>query len=130
MVILILAVLGMYMAQVFVPASFRTALAPDATTATADHLRGKDNAPELSVMGARAQRAVDNLKETLPVFLTVAVLLQIQGTTGGLAQSGAIVFLIARVLYMPAYMLAITGLRTTVWSIGWVGIFLMVLALF
>ncbi len=130
MVIWILAVLALYMVQVFVPTMFRTVLAPDAVAATTDHMRGKDNAPKLTVMGGRAQRALDNLKETLPVFLGVALLLQIQGTTDGLAQTGAMVFLIARVLYMPAYIVAIFGLRTATWTVGWVGIGMMVFALF
>ncbi len=130
MVTWILAVLAMYMLQVFVPTTFGTALAPNAVAATTDHMKGKDNAPELTVMGKRAQRALNNLKETLPVFLAVALLLQIQGTTDGLAQTGAIVFLIARVLYMPAYMVAIFGLRTVTWAIGSVGIALMISALF
>lgn len=130
MVIWILAVLVMYMVQVFAAAVFKTALAKDRVAATADHMRGKDNAPEPSVMGKRAQRALDNLKETLPVFLAVALLLQIQGTTGSLAVSGAVVFLVARALYMPAYMVAIPGLRSAVWAVGWVGIGMMVWALF
>ena len=58
MTIWILAVLALYMIQVFVPASVGTALSSDPKAATADHLRGRDNAPKLSLIGARAQRAV------------------------------------------------------------------------
>lgn len=130
MTLSILAVLALYMVQVFVAASFKTVLAEDPAAATADHLRGKDQAPEPSVMGGRANRAVNNFKEALPVFLGVALLCTILGQVEGIAVTGAIVFFIARALYMPAYMVAIAGVRTAVWTVSWVGVGLMVSTLF
>lgn len=126
----ILAVLGLWLGQVFLAASFKTMLAPDPQAATADHLRGKDAAPEPSKVGGRAQRAKDNLQESLPIFLAVALLLEFQGDAGLLAQAGAATFLVARVLYVPAYLSAVFGLRSAVWTVGLVGLGIMVAALF
>jgi uncharacterized MAPEG superfamily protein len=120
----ILAVLGLWLAQVFFAAGFRTVLADDAVGATMDHMRAKDDAPELSKMGGRAVRAQTNLSESLPIFLALALLLEIKGAPG-LAVTGAITFLVGRVLYVPAYMVGVFGLRTAMWAIGLVGLGMM-----
>jgi uncharacterized MAPEG superfamily protein len=124
----ILAVLGLWVAQTFVAAGFRTVLAPNPQEATWDHMKGKDRPPEPSLLGGRAARAQQNMAEALPVFLGLALLLEVQGTTSSLAWQGAAVFLIARVLYVPAYMAGILGVRSTVWGIGLVGLGMMVAA--
>jgi len=126
----ILAVVGLYLAQVFFAASFGVVLTDDPAATTADHMRGKDLKPEKSIIGGRAQRALDNLKESMPIFLAIALLLHINGTNDGMAQTGAIVFLVGRTLYVPAYLLAVYGLRTLMWSTGLVGMGLMASALF
>ncbi|MBX2797473.1 MAG: MAPEG family protein [Myxococcales bacterium] len=125
----ILAVLALWVAQTFLPTTMRLVQAPDMSNSTMDHLKGKDNAPELSIMGGRANRALDNLQQALPVFLTLALLLEIRGVTDSLAIQGAMVFFVARVLYVPAYMVGILGVRSTVWFASWVGLGMMIAAL-
>lgn len=125
----ILAVLGLWLAQTFFAASFKTVLASDASGAVQDHMRGKDQTVELSVHGARAHRAQQNLLESLVLFLPLALLLEIQGETTGLALQGAAVFTIARFVYAPAYHLAVFGLRTLTWTVGFLGLGMMVVAL-
>lgn len=125
----ILAALGLWLAQTFFAASFKTVLAPDVADAVQDHMRGKDRSVELSVQGARAQRAQQNLLESLVVFLPLALLLEVQGHTTGLGVQGAAVFVAGRLLYAPAYHLAIYGLRTTTWSVAGAGLAMMVAAL-
>ena len=125
----ILAVLGLWFAQVFFAASFRTVLAPEPSAATADHMRGKDRPVVVSLQGARAERAKQNLLESLPVFLGLALLLEMQGQADGLATQGAMVFFVGRLLYAPAYHMAIFGLRTAMWTVGLLGLGMMTVAL-
>ncbi len=129
MTLYILAALGLWLAQTFFAASFKTVLAPDASAAVQDHLRGKDQSVELSVQGARAQRAQQNLLESLLVFLPLALLLEIQGETSGIGAQGAGLFVVARALYAPAYHLAVFGLRTATWTLALVGLGMMAVAL-
>ena len=75
-------------------------------------------------MGGRAERALANMHEALPVFLALALLNLIVGT-GSLAQTGATVFLVARILYVPAYFTGASGLRTLFWAVGVVGLVMM-----
>ncbi len=124
----ILAVLALWVAQVFLAAGFKTVLAPDPQAAVHDHLRGKDRAPEPSIIGGRAARAQQNLAEALPVFLGLALLLEARGNPPVLAGQGAAVFLVARVLYVPAYLSGIVGLRSLVWAAAGVGLAMMVAA--
>jgi len=111
----ILAVLALWVVQTFLAASFNTVLAPNRAEATLDHMKGKDATPEPTVLGGRADRARNNMLEALPVFLGIALLLQIEGQTGTLAQAGAAVFL---------------GVRSLVWGVGWIGLLMMIGALF
>jgi uncharacterized MAPEG superfamily protein len=121
-------VLALWVAQIFFAAGFRTVLASDPQRATLDHMKGKDLPPEPSLLGGRAARAQQNMAEALPVFLGLALLLEVQGDTSALAWQGAAVFLAARVLYVPAYLTGIFGVRTVVWSVGWVGLGMMAAA--
>lgn len=126
----ILAVLGLWLAQAFFAAAFKTVLAPEPADAVADHLRGKDRAVQPSVLGGRAARAQANLSESLPVFLALALLFEMQeAPPPELATQGAIVFVVARVLYLPAYLAAVYGLRTLTWMGGLVGLGMMAYAL-
>lgn len=125
----ILAVLGLYVFQVFLPAALRAIQAPDPAAARADHLRGKDNPPPLSKHGARAARALNNLQESLPVFLVLAILLEMGGSVSDSAILGAQVFLVGRVLFVPAYLTAVAGVRSLMWLVAVVGLGMMVTAL-
>lgn len=125
----IFAVLALYVLQVLLPAALRALQAPDPAAARADHLRGKDNPPPLSKHGARAQRALNNLQESLPVFLAVAILLEARGDVSESAILGAQVFLLGRVLFVPAYLTAVVGMRSLMWLVAVVGLGLMVAAL-
>lgn len=128
MTVWIVAGCALWFAQVFFAASFKTVLAADPATALQDHVRGKDAAPEPSILGGRAARAQANLAESLPVFFVLGVLLEIQGAPT-LGVQGAIVFLAGRALFVPAYLSALPGLRTLMWTVGATGLLMMAAAL-
>jgi uncharacterized MAPEG superfamily protein len=125
MVLLILLVLALFVFQTLLPAGFRYA-GRDPGRPLAVALGPRDDPPRQSRMGGRAERALANMQEALPVFLTLALLNLYLGT-GDLALTGATVFLVARVLYVPAYLAGIPGLRTLIWAAGVVGLVLMLI---
>ena len=126
----ILAVLGLWVVQTMIPSTLRyTGDAEKRAENLQIALRGRDNPPPMPVMGGRAERALANLQEALPVFLTVGLLLEIHGDVPALATQGAAFFFVMRVLYVPAYLSAILGLRSMVWMSSWLGLAAMVWAL-
>jgi uncharacterized MAPEG superfamily protein len=129
MVLIVLLVLALFVVQTLLPASFRYLGGGAMDGKLAQALGPRDNVPPQSPLGARSERALGNLQEALPVFLALALLNLIVGTAADLATLGATVFLVARVLYVPAYLVGIPGLRTLIWSVGWVGLVMMLLPL-
>jgi len=125
MVLIILLVLALFVVQTLLPASFRYLSSPGAVNLA---LGPRDDPPPLGRIGGRAERALANMHEALPVFLALALLNLIVGT-GDLAVTGATVFLVARVLYVPAYLWGVMGLRTLIWLVSVAGLVMMLLPL-
>ncbi|MCI2399774.1 MAPEG family protein [Aliiroseovarius subalbicans] len=124
MTTLILAVLALFVVQTFLPSTAR-ALSGDRVQK--QFLRGnRDTRPEPGVLGGRMERALVNMIEALIVFLPLAVLAEAKGID---ATTGATVFLLARVAYVPAYAAGIPLLRSAIWTVGHVGLGMMVWAL-
>jgi uncharacterized MAPEG superfamily protein len=126
----ILAVLALFVVQTLIgpaiqylggtgPLAGRLALA----------LGPRDNTPPASVVVQRAGRALANMQEAMPVFLTVAILLVALGKVDVSALRGATIFFFARLVYVPSYMIGIAGLRSLVWVIGWIGLGMMIASL-
>lgn len=127
MVLFILLVLALFVIQTLLPASFRYMGGGDVGMKLAAALGPRDNPPPQSTVGARAERALANMQEALPVFLALALLNLILGTAGDLATTGALVFLVARVLYVPAYLAGIPVMRTLLWLGGIAGLVMMLI---
>jgi uncharacterized MAPEG superfamily protein len=126
MVLLILLVLALFVLQTLLPNRFRERTASGGGSRLAEALGPRDDPPPLTRLGGRAARALANMQEALPVFLTLALLNLIMGT-GDLAVTGATVFLVARVIYVAAYLAGVYGLRTLIWAAGIVGLVMMLI---
>src|SRR5262245_49667468 len=126
MVLLILLVLALFVIQTLLPNRFRDRGAAGGGARLAEALGPRDDLPPLTRIGGRAQRALANMHEALPVFLTLALLNLILGT-GDLAVTGATVFLVARILYVPAYLAGIVAVRTLIWAASLVGLVMMLI---
>jgi len=126
MVSLILAVLLLYIVQTYLPAMFMSrALGPKALR----HAGGpRDEVLPLTANAGRAKRAADNMSEAMMVFLPLALLAVHFGLNDGLAWAGALVFLLARAAYVPAYITAIGLTRSAVWVLGHAGLGMMAVA--
>jgi uncharacterized MAPEG superfamily protein len=85
----------------------------------------RDETPPMPISAERAQRALRNLFEALPVFLTLAILSLHLGVADGLATNAAAVFFVARLVYAPCYLLGAFALRSVVWAVSFAALILM-----
>jgi len=87
----------------------------------------RDRQPEFSALTGRLRRAVDNHFEGLILF-TIAVLLVVLGDAGSpLTVLCAWTYLLARLLYIPAYAFGWSPWRSVIWAAGFVATLAMIL---
>ena len=82
----------------------------------------RDENSDTSIYEDRANRALKNLFETFPIFIGL-VLLSITKDVDN--ASLAFFWLIARVIYVPVYILGVDYLRTGVWALSLTSLVLM-----
>ena len=70
----------------------------------------------------RLARAQANFLETFPVMIAAVLIVHAAGLTNGWTAWGAILWLGARVVYLPVYALGIPGLRSAVFLVSILGI--------
>ncbi len=70
----------------------------------------------------RATRALANYVENLGPFIAMALALIATGHGGGL---GATIWILARILYLPVYMMGTLYVRTGLWGISVIGLLMM-----
>lgn len=109
---IILLVLALYIVQLFLQETSRFGFNMWGI------LGNRDKVPELSVIAGRLDRAKNNMLEALPIFLPLALLAVVKGRDTSEMTHAALVFLIARVLYVPAYVSGIPMFRSFVWLVG------------
>lgn len=119
----ILLVLLLYMLQIFLQETSRYRFD------LREIIGNRDRPPELSIIAGRLERARDNMLESLPIFLTLALLALIMGQDTNDMATAATVFLLARVIYVPAYASGIPLLRSIVWLVGVASLLMMALLL-
>jgi uncharacterized MAPEG superfamily protein len=129
MILLVLLVLVLFVIQTLLPGRFREPAAPGEAGILAENVGNRDHVRPLTVIGQRAARALANMHEALPVFLALALMNMIAGTAAAMATSGALVFLVARVVYVPLYLSGVSWLRSLVWVVAWVGLIMMLIPL-
>lgn len=91
-------------------------------------LSNRDDVPEATLLGGRAERAAANSIEALLLFVPLALVAQLAGSAEQVLL-GATVFLWARIAYLPIYLVGIVYLRSIVWAIGIVGLAMMAMEL-
>ncbi len=78
----------------------------------------RDEPRLLTGAAGRAQRALNNHFEGLILFGIAVMVVTLSDTADSTTALAAMVYLIARVLYVPAYMLGWTPWRSVIWSFG------------
>lgn len=86
--------------------------------------------PPVGPVAGRAERALRNYGETWPAFVGLALALAVAGRTGELGETGAVLWLTARLAYLPLYLLGVRWLRSLAWGFSALGLFLMLIRLF
>ena len=89
----------------------------------------RDDLPPPSRELARAQRALANLHETLPIFLTLALLSLILGEQGWLSLLGAWVFLGGRIAHVFCYIRGLSPWRSYAFGLACLGLVAMLVPL-
>jgi uncharacterized MAPEG superfamily protein len=77
------------------------------------------------VLYGRATRALANYVENFTPFVAVALALIVTQRTGGSGALGATIWILARIVYIPIYLLDVVYVRTAVWAISIVGLVMM-----
>ncbi len=90
----------------------------------------RDDPNPLGRVACRAERAFENFKETYPVFIALALGLAVTGRSGGMAATGAWIWLGARAAYLPLYIGGIPYLRSIAWGVAAAGLVMMAVRLF
>ena len=86
--------------------------------------RDRPRAPRRPYLG-RAERALRNLLETYGVFVALAAALELGWRSSPLSLAGEEIYLAARLIYLPLYLLAVPYLRSIVWLVSILGLALM-----
>lgn len=87
----------------------------------------RDHPADLAPVHGRLRRAFDNLLESVPVFLSLAVVAHLAGRVGPSVETGMAMFLAGRLAYLPAYASGVPWLRTGCWYVAGLGLVLMLI---
>jgi len=90
--------------------------------------RDSDPSRPLSILGGRLLRALNNHFEGLILFTIAVVLVTLSDTANGFTAACAWAYLIARVLYVPAYAFDLSPWRSLVWMVGFFATIFMVIS--
>jgi uncharacterized MAPEG superfamily protein len=78
--------------------------------------------PPLNPVAGRLARAQANFYETFPLYAAAALIVTLAQLTNRWTAIGAMLWIGARIVYLPVYWLGIPYLRTAVWLVSLVGI--------
>lgn len=86
----------------------------------------RDEPPaQVPLWAQRADRAARNMLETFPVFAALAVGVVAAGASDGVSAFGSILYVVARCLYVPAYIFPVFMVRSAVYFFAILGILLL-----
>jgi len=93
-------------------------------------MSARDRAPSrpLSDHASRLQRALNNHFEGLILFTLAVVIVELSAQNTKLTATCAVIYLIARVLYVPAYVFGLRPWRSVVWAVGFGATLIMIIS--
>jgi uncharacterized MAPEG superfamily protein len=92
-------------------------------------MSARDDNRSLSAVTQRLTRGLRNFGETYPAFIGLALALVATGKAGGMGATGAVVWLVARAVYIPVFAAGVPMLRTAVWTVSIIGLVMMLIRL-
>ncbi|MDP2080076.1 MAG: MAPEG family protein [Pseudotabrizicola sp.] len=90
--------------------------------------RDRPPSRQLSERTARLQRALNNHFEALILFTLAVTVVTLGQQSTPVTQAAAWVYLVARILYIPAYALGLRPWRSFIWVIGFLATLTMIVA--
>lgn len=124
MLLIIFLVLLLLLVQVGLPGRYLTE-----QVGTDAQMGPRDDLPEPTTELARSRRALANLQETLPIFLTLAILSIVLGEQGWLSLAGGVLYFVARTAHVYCYMRGLSPWRSLCFLASLVGNLLMAVPL-
>ena len=106
------------------------AAAANAQTGLAWNVGARDEPKPLTGLAGRLQRAFANYRETFPIFAVALLATYLAGKLGTLTADGAILYVVARAVYVPLYAFGVPYVRSLVWGASLVGIIMVLVAFF
>ena len=88
----------------------------------------REDLPEPTLLAGRAERAMRNMLENMVLFIALLVTAHGAGVSDTRVAIGAQIFFWARLAYFPVYLAGIQYLRTAVWTVGLIGLLLILAA--
>jgi uncharacterized MAPEG superfamily protein len=120
LILVILLVLALLFIQAFLPGYLLVQqVGPEA------QMGPRDNLPPPTPQLSRANNALRNLQETLPVFLTLAILSVVLGENGWMTLAGAWLYLAGRIGHVICYLRALSPWRSVAFMVAFAGLVLM-----
>lgn len=90
----------------------------------------RDDEEEPSGVHGRVFRTSRNMKENLPLFAAVVLIVAVAGQANSTSALGAQIFLGARIVHAIIYIAGVPFARTAVWGVSIVGMFMVASAMF
>jgi uncharacterized MAPEG superfamily protein len=78
--------------------------------------------PAAQPIVGRMARAQANFYETFPLFAAAAIIVSVAHLNDRATAIGALVWIVARVVYLPLYALGIPYVRSLAWAVSLIGI--------
>lgn len=91
-------------------------------------LGNRDTDADISPLLGRHKRALNNHFEGLILFTIAALVVHLGYASNAVTQTCAGIYLGARILYVPAYVLGLTPARSIIWGIGFLATLIMLIA--
>lgn len=88
----------------------------------------RDHITPLTGTAGRLQRALSNHFEGLTLFTLAVAVVTLGGQSSTVTIACAWIYLVARILYVPAYVLGLTPWRSAIWALGFAATIVMILA--
>jgi uncharacterized MAPEG superfamily protein len=82
----------------------------------------RDEPVVLTGMAGRLERAFANFRETFPLFAAAVVVVYLSGRIGFVSAHGALLYVVARLIYLPLYAFGVPVARSVVWLLSFIGI--------
>jgi uncharacterized MAPEG superfamily protein len=94
----------------------------------AELLGARDGLPVDQGKLGRARRAGQNTLEAFAVFIPATLVVELTGQQSLLTAIACVLFVLARIVYVPAYILDPPNVRSLVWFVGFIASIVMLIA--